>query len=94
MSTQKKIYLDREASPLARVFCNTIRLANQKPAEQAIIDDITSRFSLKSSQGTQANTIDINSDAVRLSDGVSPQSSIVIEMDFDNPTARPKTDAG
>jgi len=90
MGTQKKIYFDREASPLARVFCNTLRLANQKPAGQAIIEDLVTCFSLKSSKGPQAITIDINSDSVRLSDGVSPQSSIVIEMDFDNPDARPK----
>ena len=90
MSTQKNIYFDSEASPLARVFCNTIKLATQKPAGQAIIDQITTCFSLKSSKGPQAITIDINRDAVVLSDGVSPQSSIVIEMDFDNPAVRPK----
>lgn len=90
MSTQKNIYFDREASPLARVFCNTIKLAAQKPAGRAIIDEITTCFSLKSSKGPQAISIDINHDSVRLSDGVSIQSAIVIEMDFDNPAARPK----
>ena len=90
MSTQKKIYFDREASPLARIFCNTIKLANQKSAGQAIIEGIATCFSLKSSKGPQAITIDINRDSVRLSDGVSPNSSIVIEMDFDNPAASPK----
>ena len=90
MSTKKKIYFDKEASPLARVFCNTIRLATQKPAGQAIIENMAACFSLKSSKGPRAITIDISRDSVRLSDGVSPQSSIVIEMNFDNPAEKPK----
>ena len=90
MGTQKNIYFDREASPLARVFCKRVKLAAQKPAGGAIIDNTTTGFSLKPSKGPQAITIDISCSSVRLFCGVFEKSSIVIEMDFDNPSAKTK----
>ncbi len=90
MSNKLELVVEDEAPPLVRVFANTLKLTLEQPKGRKLAAAAKGIFSLQSTRGPQAVTIDIGVDEIKLTHGCSDRSQLVLQMDFNNPKLAPK----